>query len=62
MAVNVVTEDIEENNTSKHEPAATEDIRIENLIILQTIGAGTEGNVKKLCNINNYFCSSPFSP
>ena len=51
MALDIVTKEIEETKTSKHEAAATEDIKIENLIILKTIGTGREmmlGNFKTL--------------
>ena len=47
MALDIVTEEIEETKTSKHEPAATEDIKIEHLIILKTIGTGRENDVRK---------------
>ena len=55
MALDVVTEEIEETKTSKHEPASTEDIKIENLIILKTIGTGAENGIQKLYNINQNF-------
>jgi hypothetical protein len=42
MALDIVTEEKEENNTSQHVPAATVDIKIENLIISKTIGTGAE--------------------
>ena len=47
MALDIVTKEIEETKTSKHEAAATEDIKIENLIILKTIGTGRENDVRK---------------
>ena len=53
MALDVVTEELEETKTS--EPASTEDIKIENLIILKTIGTGAENGIEKLYNINQNF-------
>ena len=53
MALDVGTEELEETKTS--EPASTEDIKIENLIILKTIGTGAENGFQKLYNINHYF-------
>ena len=55
MALDIVTKEIEETKTSKHEAAATEDIKIENLIILKTIGTGAYYDVQKLYKINHYF-------
>ena len=46
MDVNVVVQ--EENKTSQHEPPVSEDIKIDNLIILKTIVTGAEKDVQKL--------------
>ena len=46
MALHIVIEEIQENNTAKHEHAATEYIKIEDLIILKTIGTGAENYVQ----------------
>ena len=61
MALDVLTEEKEENNTSQHKPAATEDIKIENLIISKTIGTGAEYDIRTLSILPNFYILGKFS-
>ena len=61
MALDIVTEEKEETNTSQHEPAATEDIKIENLIISKTIGTGAECDIRTLAILPNVYILGKFS-
>ena len=61
MALDIVTEKKVENNTSQHEPAATEDIKIENLIISKTVGTGAEYYIRTLAILPNVYILGKFS-